>query len=139
MLHRDKGGKPSRVLESSIDVTAVKRAEEKARQLNRELEKQNSDLTLAKALIGAQTQKIAVTAKMSALGEMPGGMAHEINNPMGIIHARASDFMETAGGLEAVPSTTVIEAMEKIRNTAAASPKSRLDCTSSRGKRAAIL
>lgn len=119
VLHRDKDGKPSRVLESSIDVTALKRAEEKALKLNRELEKQNADLSLAKAVIEAQTQRIAVGAKMSALGEMAGGMAHEINNPMGIIHARASDLMEFAEEAEAVPSRTVIETMEKIRNTAA--------------------
>lgn len=119
VLHRDKDGKPSRVLESSVDITALKQAEERARQLNRELEKQNSDLTLAKAVIEAQTQRIAVNAKMSALGEMAGGMAHEINNPMGIIHARASDLMELAGETDAVHSSTVIETMEKIRNTAA--------------------
>ena len=118
-LHHDRAGKPWRILESSTDITAMKEAEAKAKQLNRELERQNADLSLAKAVIEAQTQTIAVTAKMSALGEMAGGMAHEINNPMGIIHARASDLMELAEEREAVPSRMVIEAMEKIRNTAA--------------------
>jgi PAS domain S-box-containing protein len=117
VLHRDKGGNPWRVLESSSDVTALKEAEEQARKLNRELEQQNADLIVAKALIEAQTQTIAITAKMSALGEMAGGMAHEINNPMGIIHARASDLMEAAAKSSSVPASTVIEAMEKIRNT----------------------
>ena len=55
---------------------------------------------------------------MSALGEMAGGMAHEINNPMGIIHARASDLIEVASESETVPSQTVVATMEKIRNTA---------------------
>jgi PAS domain S-box-containing protein len=118
VLHRDKNGKPYRVLESSIDVTALKRAEENARQLNRKLERQNADLSIAKRLIETQTQKIATTAKMSALGEMAGGMAHEINNPMGIIHARASDLMEAAQAMESVPAKMVIDAMEKIRSTA---------------------
>jgi len=119
MLHRDKDGKPWRILKSGADITAVKEAEEKARLLNRELERQNADLTRAKTLIEAQTQKIALTAKMSALGEMAGGMAHEINNPMGIIHARASDLLERAEQTDAVPSAVVIESMEKIRRTAA--------------------
>lgn len=119
VLHRDKEGRPWRVLESNSDVTALKEAEAKARLLNQELERQNADLTKAKALIEAQTQKIAVTAKMSALGEMAGGMAHEINNPMGIIHARASDLLEFAEEKETVPGEMVVETMEKIRNTAA--------------------
>jgi PAS domain S-box-containing protein len=118
VLHCDKDGKPRLILESSTDITALKEAEAQTRLLNRELEHQNADLTLAKALIEAQTQKIAVAAKMSALGEMAGGMAHEINNPMGIIHARASDLMEFAEERDAVPSRVVIETMEKIRNTA---------------------
>ncbi|HEY6126833.1 MAG TPA: PAS domain S-box protein [Candidatus Acidoferrum sp.] len=118
VLHRDKEGKPWRVLESSTDVTALKEAEKKTRELNRALEEQNADLALAKALIEAQTQKIAMTAKMSALGEMAGGMAHEINNPMGIIHARASDLMEVAAEKDTVASATVLETMEKIRSTA---------------------
>src|SRR5207237_6329352 len=105
-------------LESSTDVTALKDAEEKARELNRALERQNADLILAKALIESQTQKIAIAAKMSALGEMAGGMAHEINNPMGIIHARASDLMEAAAENDAVPANMVIVTMEKIRSTA---------------------
>ena len=119
VLHRDKEGRPWRVLESNSDVTALKEAEAKARLLNQELERQNADLTRAKALIEAQTQKIAVTAKMSALGEMAGGVAHEINNPMGIIHARASDLLEFAEEQETVPAKMVVETMEKIRNTAA--------------------
>lgn len=119
VLHRDKEGRPWRVLESNSDVTALKEAEAKARVLNQELERQNADLTRAKTLIEAQTQSIAVAAKMSALGEMAGGMAHEINNPMGIIHARASDLMEFAEEKEAVPARMVVETMEKIRNTAA--------------------
>jgi len=118
VLHRGKDGQPSRVLESCTDVTALKEAEAKALELNQALERQNADLTLAKALIESQTQKIAISAKMSALGEMAGGMAHEINNPMGIIHARASDLMEAAAEKETVPSIMVLSTMEKIRNTA---------------------
>ena len=118
VLHKDKDEKPWRVLESSTDVTALKDAEEKARELNGTLEKQNADLIVAKALIEAQTQRIAIAAKMSALGEMAGGMAHEINNPMGIIHARASDLMEAAADRDSVPASMVIATMDKIRNTA---------------------
>jgi PAS domain S-box-containing protein len=117
VLHRDKDGKPARVLESSTDVTAMKEAQEKARELNTVLEQKNADLITAKSLIEAQTQKIALAAKMSALGEMAGGMAHEVNNPMGIIHARASDLMEIAENCETVPAELVRTTMDKIRKT----------------------
>ena len=118
VLHKDKTGQRLRVIETNADITALKDAEAKAQELNRVLERQNADLTLAKALIEAQTQKIAIAAKMSALGEMAGGMAHEINNPMGIIHARASDLMEVAAENDTVPASVVLATMEKIRNTA---------------------
>ena len=52
-------------------------------------------------------QKIAIAAKMSPLGEMAGGMAHEISNPMGIIHARGSDLMESAAEKDSVPADLV--------------------------------
>ena len=118
VLHKDKTGQRLRVVETNADITALKDAEAKAQELNRALERQNADLTLAKALIEAQAQKIAIAAKMSALGEMAGGMAHEINNPMGIIHARASDLMEVARDSDTVPAIMVLATMEKIRNTA---------------------
>ncbi len=118
VLHRDKSGNPWRVIETNADITALKEAEARASELNRLLEQQNADLTKAKELIEAQTQKIAIAAKMSALGEMAGGMAHEINNPMGIIHARASDLMEVASTAENVPAVMVRATMEKIRSTA---------------------
>jgi len=82
------------------------------------LAQQNADLALAKALMEAQTQKIAIAVKMPALGEMAGGMAHEINNPMGIIHARASDLMDAVAEKNSMPAYMVLATMETIRNTA---------------------
>jgi len=37
------------------------------------------------------------SARLSALGMMAGGIAHEINNPLAVIHASASDLVEMAG------------------------------------------
>jgi len=37
---------------------------------------------------------LVASARLSALGEMAGGIAHEINNPLAVIHALASDLVE---------------------------------------------
>jgi C4-dicarboxylate-specific signal transduction histidine kinase len=43
-------------------------------------------------------QQAVVSSRLAALGTMAGGVAHEINNPLGIIHALASDLKENVAG-----------------------------------------
>ena len=43
--------------------------------------------------IRAQQEKIVTSSKMSSLGEMAGGIAHEINNPLTVIIMRARHIM----------------------------------------------
>lgn len=74
-IFHDAQGKPARVMGIALDFTREKTAEQ---------------------LIGAQTAKMVASSKLSALGEMAGGIAHEINNPLAIIHARASRLAELA-------------------------------------------
>lgn len=69
--------------------------------LYREMEKRVDERTYAlneslKKLQDAQVQ-LAQKSKMSALGEMAGGIAHEINNPLAIIKANISQFAELIG------------------------------------------
>ena len=116
ILHRDEHGHPYRVLESSTDITSLKEAENHVLELNEQLAVRNATLEKANELIASQTEQIANTAKMSALGEMAGGIAHEINNPIGIIHARVNDLREIAEESATVPSATVIGTMEKVSN-----------------------
>jgi PAS domain S-box-containing protein len=51
---------------------------------------------LEEDLEATRVQAIAA-ARLSALGMMAGGIAHEINNPLAIIHAMASDLTDMAG------------------------------------------
>jgi signal transduction histidine kinase len=54
-----------------------------------ELKKKNTELQAALETIEAQKLTLLYHSKMSALGEMAGGIAHEINNPLAIISGYA--------------------------------------------------
>ncbi|MGZ4868016.1 MAG: PAS domain S-box protein, partial [Candidatus Angelobacter sp.] len=62
--------------------------------------------------------QLASTARLSALGMMAGGVAHEINNPLAIIHASASDLLDTAKEEGQVPVEVVVRTATRIRQTA---------------------
>jgi PAS domain S-box-containing protein len=81
------------------------------------------DITARKELeaqLETSRMQVVSTARLSALGMMAGGLAHEINNPLGIIHAYASNLLEMAhDGQISVPvlestSTHIKETAERI-------------------------
>lgn len=47
------------------------------------------ELKKANELILSQQESLVTSAKMSILGEMSSGIAHEINNPLAVIHSKA--------------------------------------------------
>ena len=61
--------------------------------------------------------KSVMSAKMAALGEMAGGIAHEINNPLAIIHGKAAQLRRIAEESELKPEL-VIDFSERIEVTA---------------------
>lgn len=95
-LHTDEG---VLVLSAIRDVTARKEME---------------------AQLEASRMQVTSSARLAALGIMAGGIAHEINNPLGIIHAYASNLMEMArqGNISAElaekASVRIIETSERI-------------------------
>jgi signal transduction histidine kinase len=62
-------------------------------------------------------ERVLRDQRIEALAHMAGGLAHEISNPLGIIHARASDLAEVAQESLAVPSTVVYASCNSIVRT----------------------
>jgi len=95
-LYKDTDGKVLGVFVAARDITDRKRAEA--------------------ALEIGRAQAVS-SARLSALGMMAGGIAHEINNPLGIIHASASNLLEMAES-GAVPLPELQHASTRIKYTA---------------------
>lgn len=91
--------------------------EERVRQRTAELDAQIQERERIQGVLDAQRAQMIAASKLTSLGEMAGGLAHEINSPLNIIQARASDLQETAETSEAVDSGTVVKATGSILRT----------------------
>jgi PAS domain S-box-containing protein len=96
VIERDEAGRPVHLVVYVEDLTHRKRVEQ-------ELE--------------ASRAQIVSSSRLSALGMMAGGIAHEINNPLAVIHASAANISRMAeSGSVQVP--TVLKNSNRISQTA---------------------
>lgn len=82
-------------------------SERKLRENNGLLEKANIELK-------SYQEKLVQSAKMSALGEMAGGIAHEINSPLAAISLRVDQLIESIQKNED-PPTKMLVSLEKLK------------------------
>jgi len=95
-MERDEAGRPVHFVAPVQDLTDRKRAEQ-------ELE--------------ASRAQMVSSSRLSALGMMAGGIAHEINNPLAVIHASAANISRMAeSGFVPVPA--ILKNSNRISQTA---------------------
>ena len=91
--------------------------DERVKERTAELAAEMREHERIQAMVDAQRAQMIAAAKLTSLGEMAGGLAHEINSPLNIIQARASDLQEIAELGSPVEPRNVLKATRSILRT----------------------
>lgn len=81
------------------------------------VEERTRDLMESQQIVVSQQEALIMTSKMSAIGEMAGGVAHEINTPLSIIQIRTDQLLESVETEEVVDRVKMKKSLENIDTT----------------------
>ena len=110
IAERDAEGKGLRIVGTTQDINALKRAEDALRKLNEELEFRvdrrtsemraaNQELQEALIRLTSTQRQLLEAEKLASLGGLVAGIAHEINTPLGVSVTAASHLVEESAQL----------------------------------------
>jgi len=89
---RDTNGEVTGTYGISRDITDIKNAQENMNLLNEQLSAKNLELNKTVEELSRTQNKLIFSEKMAALGSLIGGIAHEINTPLGAIKASSTNI-----------------------------------------------
>jgi two-component system NtrC family sensor kinase len=93
----DKKGRPYQYLSIRFDISDRKAAEEALRQSEAKSRQQAEKLAIALQDLKLTQSQLVQSEKLSSMGQMIAGVAHEINNPVNFIHGNlnyADDYIQ---------------------------------------------
>ncbi|MBP2231209.1 two-component system NtrC family sensor kinase [Azospirillum agricola] len=96
---RDELGRLSRAFDHLLDSIAARRWElqRSAEELDRKVAKRTAALEEANATLRRAQQQLVMNEKLTAIGELTAGVAHEINNPVAVIQGNLDLMREVLG------------------------------------------
>ncbi|MBE9094010.1 PAS domain S-box protein [Tychonema sp. LEGE 07203] len=94
IFSRNAEGQPQVIIGFALDITTRKQAEEALRQSEARERERAGELESALQSLRSTQAQLVQTEKMSSLGQLVAGIAHEINNPVNFIHANINYLKE---------------------------------------------